>query len=167
MRIVKPKTFMNIAMIISLFVIFCSSCKKDEVINPDYFGSWSTTQIYNEGGTSYSGIVIFTFSNDTFIEMWQLRNKITNNLVNWQNIKGPLTVTGKTMNFKVTSIGISTFDQTGYPTGNIINYKEGTSIFNQDIVQTGYKTVFSFDYSVSGNQITLTADGTPTVLTKY
>lgn len=145
-------------LLMFLFVILFSSCKKDEV-DPDYVGTWSATGTLTEDGISTQIKDNMIFSRSGFTELVQVYDATTSKYIDYIKLIGTLTVTATTMNITVTEIGISSFDIiSGKPTGTIATYKDGTSQFNTLFAQTGLSKTFKSEYSVSGNQITIKTD---------
>jgi hypothetical protein len=100
-----------------------------------------------------------TFSTNTFSDISQIKNTSTNEWINLIGLKGSISINENIMNVTVTEFGLSTFDMiTGIPTGNIVYYKDNQSEFSSLISQSGMKSTFKSEYSVSGNNLTLKTD---------
>ena len=143
-------------LMISVFFVFSSSCKKENTINPDYVGTWSIVDA-NSQGEQYKDNI--TFSKDGFLELGQLYGVSTNKYIDYIKLKGTISVNGSRMSFKVTEIGATSFDyNTGKPTGIIVSYKEGSSQFDNLILQTQQIKSFDLEYNVLGNKLSIMSD---------
>ena len=145
-------------LVISLFTVMLSSCKKDEK-NPEYVGTWVNTQAVFSGDAIYQIKDIMTFTKDGYDDLGQILDETTNTYIDYFRLIGSLTVSETIMNVHITEVGISTIDGiTGKPTGTIVTYKEGTTQFESIFSQTGQAKSFGFEYSISENTMTVYSD---------
>lgn len=161
---------------IAVPVIMLSSCSKDDEVSADYMGTWSADVTVSESGNSIQCKDKYTFTQSGFSDLLQLRDPSTGKYIDYMKLNGTMSVSGNAMNMKVTEIGVSSVDVTGYPTGTIIMYKEGSSVFTSLFSQSDLPQAFKSVYEVSGSKMTLktdnnndgdyTDDGETTVYTK-
>jgi hypothetical protein len=176
MRKFEMKRGCKALLMIAVPVIMLSSCSKDDEVSADYMGTWSAVVTVSESGNSIQCKDKFTFTQSGFSDLLQLRDPSTGKYIDYMKLNGSMTVSGNALNMKVTEIGVSTFDVAGYPTGSIIMYKEGSSVFTSLFSQTGQSQNVKSVYEVSGSKMTLktdnnndgdyTDDGETTVYTK-
>jgi hypothetical protein len=151
--------FRKTVLIISVFSLIMASCTKSKEVNPDYVGSWASEQAIMSGTAVLQIKDIYTFTKDGFTELGQVFDETASKYIDYIKLMGSMNVTDAIMNVHVTDIGISTFDViTGGPTGTIVTYKEGSSQYNSILSQTGQSASYSFQYSVSGNSLTIYSD---------
>jgi hypothetical protein len=102
---------------------------------------------------------VMTLSESGFSDLYQVYNPRTNKYTDYIKIGGLLSVSGSTMTIKATEIGVSTFDlTTGYPTGSITTYKEGSSQFESLFTLSGQAKTQKSEYSIEGNKLTVKTD---------
>ena len=155
----KSKWLSKSFLLISVFVILFSSCKKNDEVNPDYVGTWSAIETMTESGVSMQYKDIITFSKGGFNDLGQLYDASTSKYIDYVKLNGTISVSGTTMNVKITEIGVSSFDMiSGKPTGTIVTYKEGSSQYESLFTTTGQPKSFKSEYSVSGNKMTIKTD---------
>lgn len=143
---------------ITVPVIMLSSCSKNDEVNADYVGTWSAVATISESGNSIQCKDKFTFTQSGFSDMFQLCDPTTGKYIDYLKLSGTMIVSDNAMNMKATEIGVSTTDVTGYPTGTIIMYKEGSSVFTSLFSQTGLSQTNKSIYEVSGSKMTLKTD---------
>lgn len=146
-------------LVISLFTVLFSSCKKDDEVNPEYVGTWVATQAVFDEDIILQVRDVMTFTKDSFTDLGQLFDESTSSYIDYIKLIGTLVVEESIMNIDITEVGLSTFDMiSGKPTGTIVMYKEGTSQFDNIFSQTGQSQSFGFEYSISGNTMTVYSD---------
>lgn len=159
MRNLKLKWFSKSVLLFSTLVVLFTSCKKDDEINPDYVGSWATIETMSLDGIPTQFKDIMTFSKSGFNDLGQIYDESTSKYIDFIKLNGTISVSGTTMNVKITSIGVSTFDMiTRQFTGTIVMNKEGSSVFNNLLTETDQPKSFVSEYSVSGNTMTIKTD---------
>jgi hypothetical protein len=158
MRKTEVTKWCKVILMITVPVIMLSSCSKNDEVNADYIGTWSAAVTVSESGNSLQCKDKITFTQSGFSDLLQLRDPSTGKYIDYMKLNGAMNVSGNAMNIKVTEIGVSSFDVTGYPTGSIIMYKEGSSIFTSLFEQTGQPQTFKSVYEISGSKLTLKTD---------
>jgi hypothetical protein len=145
-------------LMVSIFALMISSCKKDDP-DPEYVGTWAATQaIFNED-VILQIRDIMTFTKDSFTDLTQVLDESTGEYIDYFKIFGTLTVEESIMHIDIDEIGLSSVDLlSGKPTGTIVMYKEGTPQFDNIFTQTGQSQTFGFEYSISGNTMTVYSD---------
>jgi len=145
-------------IVISIFAATISSCKKDDP-DPEYVGSWATTQaVFNED-VILQIKNIMTFTTDSYTDLTQVLDEATNEYIDYFKLFGALTVDESIMHIDIDEIGLSSVDVlSGKPTGTIVMYKEGTPQFDNIFSQTGQSQTFGFEFSISGNTMTVYSD---------
>lgn len=157
----KKFTLKNSYLLIAAFVsiVLLASCSNDDDNNPEYAGTWVTTFTSTEDGNSIQIKDVMTLTQSGFSDLYQVYNPTTSKYTDYIKLSGSLAVSGSTMTVKATEIGVSSFDlTTGYPTGTITSYKEGSSQFESLFTLTGQAKTFKSEYSISGNKLTLKTD---------
>jgi hypothetical protein len=100
-----------------------------------------------------------TLSKSGFSDLYQVYNPLTGKYTDYIKLGGLLSVSGSTMTIKATEIGVSSFDLvTGYPTGSITTYKEGSSQFESLFSVSGQAKTQKSEYSIEGNKLTVKTD---------
>lgn len=158
MRKTEIARWCKIFLLIAMPVIVLWSCKNNEEVNADYVGTWSAQVTVADDANSIQCKDKITFTPSGFSDLIQVYNPSTDKYIDYQKLNGTMSVNNSILNLKVSEIGISTFDVTGYPTGSIIMYKEGSNVFDLLFLQTDKTPTFKSEYSVSGNQLTLKTD---------
>jgi len=154
----KIKSAFKIALLFSIMLVLLSACKKDEP-DPEYVGTWSTDQTITLGDVQVQMKDLMTLTKGGFDEMMQLLDGSTDKYVNYLELIGSMTVTNNILHGWITEIGVSSFDPlSGNPTGQIIKYKEGTTGYDNFFAQNGQSKSFGFEFSISGNSMTLMSD---------
>jgi hypothetical protein len=143
---------------ITVPVIMLSSCNKNDEVNADYIGTWSAVATVTESGNSLRCKDKMTLTQSGFSDLLQICDPTTGKYIDWMKLNGAMSVSGNAMTMKVTEIGVSSVDVTGYPTGSLIMYKEGSSTFTSLFEQADKPKAFKSVYEVSGSKLTLKTD---------
>lgn len=139
-------------------MMFSSSCKKDDVVIPDYVGTWVTVETVASNGKYVQVKDIRTFTENGFSELVQ-KQLSDDNWIDYVSVKGTLSVFGDMMNVTVTEMGASSYSMvTNLPTGVITYYKKGTSEFDVLVSQLDQPKTFESKFSVSGNKMIIQTD---------
>ena len=137
-----------------------ASCKKDDSDGPkDYVGDWVTEKTVEtvEGSLDLKDIV--KFKESTFTETVSMYDPISDEWINMIGRKGDFTAEDGEMDVTITAIGYSTEDDiTGYPTGNIVYYKDGTDEFDELLVELEMSKNYKALYTIEDDKLTLKAD---------
>lgn len=144
-------------MLIALFALV-SSCSKDDEIAADYIGTWVTYTTIDDGlePDGREAKVTMTFTANSFNNLFQVKDATTGNWVDYFAMKGSLSVTNQLITGTTTEIGLGIDLITGEPTGTMTFYKAGSPYF--DLYMEDSDVTFNFEYSVSGNTLTLKTD---------
>ena len=163
MRNLKFKELYKIATLLAIVVIFSSSCKKDNKVNPiytDYVGTWmsmDTISIPNYENTSIKDVM--TLTETSFADLRQIQ--FMNAWMDFVSMKGTLSVNGNLINVNITEVGTS-FNMVTFlpffPLGTIKSYKEGTPEFDSILSQVNQSKTFKSEFSVSDNKLTIKTD---------
>ena len=164
MRNLKFIPFYKVAALLAIFVIFSSSCKKDnKKDNPnnlDYVGAWITM---DSTSTDYGYVEskdILTLTETSRTNLIQAHIPIPIDFwIDYASLKASISVNGNIMDGNVTEVGIvSVNTATGLPTGKMTIYKEGTTEFDTLLSGAGQSKTFKSEYSVAGNKLTIKTD---------
>jgi hypothetical protein len=159
MKNLKFRKMLKLAFVLTVIVMISTSCKKDDEVSPDYVGTWIATESSSEttGGSQTQEIITFT-TNEVY-NLIKMSGATAGVWVDYASMKGTISVSGNKMSVTVNELGISPFDQiTGLPTGAITSYKAGSSTFDILMGKSGQNKIFTSEYSVSGNKLTLKSD---------
>lgn len=159
MRNLKSLQIYKIAAFMALLVIFNASCKKDDPVLPNYAGIWVTSGYYPiDANDSLLKKDNMTFTEKTFSFLMQV--KLPNGqYVDVSNLKGTMTVNGNIMNYTANEFSVSSRDPiTKLPTGQLITYKSGDTMFDKYYGVSGKPITHQSEYNISGNQLTLKSD---------
>ncbi len=147
--------------IVSIVILFVSSCDKDddEDSTPtDYLGTWVTEQTVPTDLGELQVRDIITFSPTTFTEVAKILDESTNNWIDFIGRKGNIAVGKGSMDVTLTEAGTTGLDDLGNPTGVITYYKDGTTEFDQVLQLMEMEKQYKAIYTVSGNTMTLKSD---------
>jgi hypothetical protein len=145
--------------VLTLFVIFSSSCKKEDEVLPDYVGTWIVVENIPIATGFISYREVMTFSQDSVIDLMQIPGRSIDNWADYMNLKGSISVNGNIMTININEIGMSSLDPiTGMPTGTLISYKETGPEFQSILAAGEQPKVFESEYTVSGNKLTMKKD---------
>jgi hypothetical protein len=144
------------AAFMALLVIFSSSCKEDDPILPDYAGTWvALVNIPTEAGIMSLKETI-TLTETGYSDLAQMQVDKWTDLA---SMKGSMMVSGNFLNITLTQVGMSSMNMlTGFPDGVIITYEATDPGFNALLTDLGQTKTFKFEYSISGNLMTLRTD---------
>lgn len=158
MRHLRLRGWYKAAIVLAVVVSFNSSCKKDEVILPDYAGTWVAVEsVPTESGFKQVKDIM-TFTETSFSNIGQIQTS-TDKWVSMASMDGSLSVYGDIMSVTVTEVGVSSISGVdGQPTGVITSYKKGTSEFDILIDEMEQPKTFESKFSVTGDQLTLQTD---------
>jgi hypothetical protein len=116
-------------MVLTVLVVFCSSCKKDDEVVLDYVGTWvaEVSVPTASGYTSFRDVM--TFSENVVTDLIQVPGGSADKWIDYMNLKGSISVSGNMMTVTIAEIGISSVDPvTGRSTGTIKNYSVGMTL---------------------------------------
>lgn len=154
----KIKSANKFGLLFTLMLVLLTACKKDEP-DPEYVGTWSADQMLTIGDTQVQMREMMTLTINSFDDLMQLLNESDNKYVNYFELLGSMAVTNNIVNGTISEIGVSSFDPiTGKPTGQILKYKEGTTGYDNFFAQNGQSKSFGFEFSISGNSMTVMSD---------
>jgi hypothetical protein len=159
MKTLRFKNYSKILAITVLMVIAISSCKKDDSDGPAvYVGEWITHRTINSEGTSVNIKDVIKFKESSFTEVASMQDPETNKWIDIMGRKGDFTIDGEEMDVTITSVGFTTEDADGLPTGIIQYYKDGTSEFYDLLSSMEMSQDYTAEYKVKGDKLTLKAD---------
>jgi hypothetical protein len=151
----KNMNFKKIYFILIILTILVVSCKKDNEATPDYVGTW--VAYYSMNGDSIKDIM--TFTSNSFNRISQTIDSTGKFWTSALGIKGSISVKENAINITITQFGLTTIDViTQRPTGTIVYYKEGDSVFDNIMAQSSQPKTFVSLYSISANKLTLKTD---------
>jgi len=159
MNNLKFAEFYKLVALLSIVIIFSSSCKKDDEVTPDYAGTWINVESIPTatGFTAIRDVMIFTENEVT--DIIQFPGGSAEQWIDFMNLKGSISVSGNLMTVTIAELGISSLNAiSGMPTGTIVSYKEGTTEFDAILSQSGQSKTFKSEYSVAGDKLTLKTD---------
>jgi hypothetical protein len=140
-------------------VLMITACKKDDPPIPVYVGTWSFSWGYVDGADTIDIKDIITLEADTYEEIIQMRNRTyMGSLTSYLGMKGALSVDGYTMTVSLNKVGISSADDNGMPTGNIMWFSKGEQDYYQLIYELGLAETFNSNFSIAGDVMTLLID---------
>jgi hypothetical protein len=100
-----------------------------------------------------------TFTKSSFTDLIQMPGESADKWIDYLNMKGSITIIGNMMHVTITELGLSSFDViSGRPTGTIISYKEGSSMFDDILNSSEQPKTFESEYSISGDKLTMKTD---------
>ena len=153
------KGLYKVATFLAIFVIFSSSCKKDnQVPHPDYMGAWMSMDTISTAYGTTALKDVMTLTETSFTDLRQVQVPVLNTWMDFISTKGTLSVDGNSINVKITEAGTSLNMATKIPSGKITTYKEGTPEFDSLLSLAKLSKAFKSEYSVSGNKLTLKTD---------
>ncbi|MBC8004363.1 MAG: hypothetical protein H7X84_02725 [Verrucomicrobia bacterium] len=158
MRHLRLRRWCRAAVVMAVVVSFNSSCSEDEVILPDYAGSWEAVASV-QGASGYTQIKdIMTFTETGFTSLSQVEQPVSK-WTDFASMEGTMEVHGDIMSIMVTEIGISSISGiNGQPTGIITSYKKGTAEYDALFAKLGESKNFESKFTVSGTKLTLQTD---------
>ncbi|MBW8331944.1 MAG: hypothetical protein K0M40_07980 [Prolixibacteraceae bacterium] len=159
MKDLKFRELYRLAIVLTVLVVFCSSCEKDDEVVSDYVGTW-VAEVSIPTASGYTSLRdVMTFSENSVIDLIQIPGGSADKWIDYMNLKGSISVSGNMMTVTIAEIGISSVDPvTGMPTGTIIGYKEGSSEFEAILSQSEQSKTFESEYSVLGDKLTMKTD---------
>jgi len=149
----------KLVALLTILVIFSSSCKKDDEVTPDYAGTWIAVESIPTA-SGYTAIRdVMTFTENKVTDLIQFPGGSADKWIDFMNLKGTISVSGNLMTITIVEIGISSLNAiTGMPTGTIVSYKEGSAEFDALLLQGEQSKTFNSEYSISENKMTLKTD---------
>ncbi len=154
----KIYPFVKSFLVIALFALAFSSCKKDDP-DPDYAGTWVTIGTLSDGTSSMEMKELIILSGGKFEQIVQIKNTTTNQWVNYIGFKGTFTVSQKKLSIKITEAGMSAMSPiTQLPTGQIEYIKSTDALFTEFLQAFETPETFEMEYEVNGNEITFKSD---------
>ncbi len=141
-------------------VAFYGCDKDDDNDEPrDYVGQWVTVRTIetDEGDLEVQDVINFTANG--FTEVASIEDPLSEEWVDLIGRKGEFTVSSGLMNVTLTEAGFSELDEvTGFPTGEIVNYEDGTDEFDELLEEFEMIPSYKAKYTVSGDNLTLKSD---------
>ena len=150
----KLVLYSKLVLLITVFVVFCLSCKKENTVSPDqqYVGIWVGDYSDLFLGSNYKETR--TLTNSTFVDLTQLYDSSSAKWIDYIKMAGTISIKNDTMIFKLTEYGITSYDNvTSKPTGEITSYRKGTSGFETLCTSMLQPSTFYFLFSISGNKM--------------
>lgn len=158
MRQLSVGNWCKTAVFMAVAVMFNSSCTKEDIILPDFVGTWVTVETVALNGSYVQVKDIKTFTPTGFTDMIQ-KQLASDTWTDYVGMKGTLSVYGDVMNMTVTEIGASSYSMvTNLPTGVMTSYQKGTPEFDALISQMHQPKNFESKFSVSGNKMIIQTD---------
>jgi hypothetical protein len=161
MKTIEISNYARLLAVATITFFGVTSCEKDDKDNKpaDYIGSWVTVKTVpsEEGDFEIQDVVNFTAN--SFNEIASMRDPESDQWIAVIGRKAKITEKSGEMNVSITEAGYSTVDdETGYPTGNIVYYKDGTDEFSSLLEDLEMSRNYKALYSVSEDELTLKAD---------
>ena len=150
--------FYEVALFMATLIVFSSSYKDKDPVLSDYVGTWVAVEyLATPDGFSWFRDN-WTFTETTYSELIQIQLS-NDKWVDYNSMKGSMTVNGKLMNFSITEVGYPSFDTlTGLPTGEIKRYSAGSAVFEHYLLEIENSFKVSSEWIVSGNHLTNKTD---------
>lgn len=156
MNYFRFKKLFSIVLLFTAITVLVSSCEKDDDEVPAYVGTWQNISMFDEDNMIQMKETLILKEN-SFSALGEVN--FDGEWIDYVKLAGSLNVSGTSMTLTIKELGISSFDMiTGYPTGQIVTYKEGTAQFELIMGESGQEQIMSSEYSVSGENLSVKED---------
>jgi hypothetical protein len=157
----KSFYYVKFLALMAIAVVTFDACNKDDNNNtkdPEYVGVWSRTESIPIDSFSLDMKDVLTLTKDKVTNVGLVYNPETSEWLNLLGMKGSFTANGNNFSVTVNEVGMSPFDTTGLPTGQIEYFDKNQVEFNLILQELGLEQTFNAQYSVTSNQLTLKTD---------